>query len=84
MTNTPSIEQFTDADFNVLTPDFIDGDPTITVENATLSEPFYFEVDVDTWSRLNREALCETEDDDYAPRALEVETTLYEDYGISL
>ena len=84
MSNTPSIEQFINADFNIIAPDFINGDPTISVENAIAPEPFYFEVDVSTWGRLHQEALCESDDDDYVNRALEIEVELNEDFGITL
>ena len=84
MSNQPSIEQFMNADFTIVHPGFIGGDPAITVENAIAPEPFYFEVDVDTWGRLNQEALWESDEDDYVNRALEVETELSEQYGISL
>lgn len=85
MTNQPSIEQFTDADFNIIEPDFIGGDPTITVENATLNDPFYFEVSVEEFGELHREALNDEDaPEDYVNRALEVEVELSERYGISL
>ena len=84
MNNTPSIEQFMNADFNIIEPGFIGGDPAITVENAIAPEPFYFEVDVSTWGRLHQEALCESDDDDYVNRALEIEVELNEDFGITL
>ena len=41
MSNTPSIEQFMNADFTIVHPGFIGGDPAITVENAIAPEPFY-------------------------------------------
>lgn len=84
MSNQPSIEQFINADFNIIEPGFIGGDPAITVENAIAPEPFYFEVDVSTWGRLHQEALCESDEDDYVNRALEIEVELNEEYGISL
>lgn len=84
MSNQPSIEQFMNADFNIIEPGFIGGDPAITVENAIAPEPFYFEVDVSTWGRLHQEALCESDEDDYVNRALEIEVELNEEYGISL
>lgn len=84
MSNTPSIEQFMDADYSIVHPGFIGGDPAITVENAVAVEPFYYEVDMDTWGRLFQEALCESDEDDYVDRALEVESDLSEQYGITL
>lgn len=84
MSNTPSIEQFINADFNIIAPDLIDGDPTITVENGAAAEPFYYEVDLSTWHKLHQEALCESDEDDYVNRALEVENTLYDEYRITL
>ena len=84
MSNTPSIEQFMNADYSIVHPGFIGGDPAITVENAIAPEPFYFEVDVSTWGRLHQEALCESDDDDYVNRALEIEVELNEDFGITL
>lgn len=84
MSNQPSIEQFMNADFNIIEPGFIGGDPAITVENAIAPEPFYFEVDVSTWGRLHQEALCESDEDDYVNRALEIEVELNEEYGIIL
>ena len=84
MSNTPSIEQFMNADYSIVHPGFIGGDPAITVENAIAPEPFYFEVDVDTWHRLHQEALCESDEDDYVNRALEIEVELNEDFGITL
>ena len=84
MSNQPSIEQFMNADFNIIAPGFIGGDPAITVENATMNDPFYFEVDVSTWGRLHQQALCESDEDDYVNRALEIEVELNEEYGISL
>lgn len=84
MSNQPSIEQFINADFNIIEPGFIGGDPAITVENTIAPEPFYFEVDVSTWGRLHQEALCESDEDDYVNRALEIEVELNEEYGISL
>lgn len=84
MSNTPSIEQFINADFTIVHPGFIGGDPAITVENAIAPEPFYFEVDVSTWHRLHQEALCESDEDDYVNRALEIEVELNEDFGITL
>lgn len=84
MSNTPSIEQFINADFNIIEPGFVGGDPAITVENAVATEPFYFEVDVSTWHQLHQEALCESDEDDYVNRALEVENTLYDEYRITL
>lgn len=84
MTNQPTLAQFMNADFTIIAPDFIGGDPTITVENAVAVEPFCYEVDVDTWGRLFQEALCETEEAEYIERALETETDLSEQYGINL
>lgn len=82
--SNPSIEQFMNADFNVLSPSRIGGEPTITVENAVAPTPFYYEVSVQEFSELHREALRLTEDDDYVHRALEAEIELNEDYGVSL
>lgn len=84
MSNTPSIEQFINADFNIIEPGFIGGDPAITVENAIAPEPFYYEVDLSTWHQLHQEALCESDEDDYVHRALEIEVELNEDFGITL
>lgn len=84
MSNTPSIEQFMNAEYSIIHPGFIGGDPAITVENAVAVEPFYYEVDVDTWGRLHQDALCESDEDDYVDRAREIETDLSEQYGINL
>lgn len=84
MNNKPSIEQFTDADFTIIEPGFIGGDPAITVENAIAPEPFYYELDVTDWEQLRQEALCETEDEEFVAQANEIEVQLADQYGINL
>lgn len=80
----PSIEQFMDADFNIIAPENIGGNPSISVENAVASEPFYFEVDVSVWEQLRQQALCAGGDQEFADRVLGVEVDLYGDYGVRL
>lgn len=82
--NKPTIEQFTNADFTIIHPGFIGGDPAITVENGIAPEPFYFELDVSDWEQLRQSALCETEDEEFVAQANEIEVELADQYGISL
>lgn len=85
MNGTPSIEQFVNADFNIIQPGFVGGEPAITVENAIAPEPFYFEITVEKFGELHREALNDEDaPEDYVNQALEIETELNEDFGILL
>lgn len=85
MTNQPSIEQFTDADFNIIHPGFVGGEPAITVENGIAPEPFYFEVTLEKFGELHREALNDEDaPEDYVNQVLELEVELSEQYGINL
>lgn len=84
MSNQPTLAQFMNADFNIITPGFVGGDPAITVENATMNDPFYYELDVTDWDQLRQAALCETDDEEFASRVNEVEIELAEEYGINL
>ena len=85
MSNKPSIEEFMNADFNIIEPGFVGGRPAISVENGIAPVPFHYEVTVEEFADLNREALWNDEaPDDYVNRALEMEVTLSEEYGVSL
>lgn len=85
MTATPSIEQFINADFNIMPGWGRDDNPTITVENAVAVEPFYYEVSVETFSTLHQDALCLDEvEDDYITKSSDVEIELDESYNIML
>lgn len=85
MSNKPSIEEFINADFSILAPERIGRTPKIAVENGIAPVPFHYEVTVEEFADLNREALWNDEaPDDYVNRALEIEVTLSEEYGVSL
>lgn len=85
MSNKPSIEEFMNADFTIVASKRIGRNPQIAVENGIAPVPFYYEVTVEEFADLNREALWSDEaPDDYVNRALEIEVTLSEEYGVSL
>ena len=85
MSNKPSIEEFMNADFSILASKRIGRNPQIAVENGIAPVPFYYELTVEEFADLNQKALWDDEaPDDYVTRALEIEVTLSEDYGVSL